>query len=162
LKEAGYSQALKFGAFCGAFQAIMPVLGWLVGMIFASYILEIGHFIAFILLVLIGGNMLINAFKKRKTQAVCNDKEIMRWQNLTMLALATSIDAMAVGVSFAVISSVNIFLSALIIGAVAFMMSYLGVLLGKKLGKLFKSGAEVLGGIILIGIGVKILIEHLI
>jgi len=163
LKEVNYKHALKFGLYCGVFQSVMPVLGWLIGMTFADYIMAISHWVAFILLAFIGGNMIFSALRKKKDEVKVNkDNEILRWQNLTMLAIATSIDAMAVGVSFAVLQDVNIWIASLIIGAVAFILSFLGVLLGKKLGKLFKSGAELIGGIILVLIGTKILIESLI
>jgi putative Mn2+ efflux pump MntP len=154
--------ALRFGVYCGIFQFIMPLIGWLIGTTFADYITAIDHWVAFILLVFIGGNMLLEAFKKKKEDCeIKSDETILGWKNMTLLAVATSIDALAVGVGFAVMGA-HIWLSASIIGLIAFGMAYIGVMLGKKLGCIFKKRAEIVGGLILIGIGLKILIEHLI
>lgn len=160
IKDVKIKHALVFGLYFGIFQLVMPILGWLIGMTFAGYIMAFGNWIASIVLCLIGFNMIIESVKKEKDAPIKSNEAIFRWQNMAILAVATSIDAMAVGVSFAVMES-NIWLSSLIIGAVAFALSVIGVLIGDKMGRFFKKGAETFGGIILILIGVKILIEHL-
>lgn len=162
IKDVKFKDALIFGLYFGAFQLIMPIIGWGIGMTFASYITNIAHWVAFVVLTFIGGNMIWDTLFTKE----CNNKmhcksDIMSWRNMTMLAIATSIDALAVGVSLAVVSS-GIILSALIIGVIAFILSVAGVLLGNRLGRLFTKSAGIIGGVILIIIGIKILIEHLI
>lgn len=162
LKEINKRNILMFGIYFGTFQFAMPLIGWLIGMTFADYLVTIDHWVAFVLLSYIGGNMIIESFKREdKNYIVKTDKEILRWQNMTILAIATSIDAMAVGVSLAVVSSGNILFSSIVIGIVAFILSSIGVLLGKKLGNIFKKSAEIIGGSILIMIGIKTLLEHI-
>lgn len=151
--------ALKFGIFFGAFQFIMPIIGYYTAKIFEKQIIAFDHFIAFILLTLIGGKMIYETFKNEE-HTEKDEKSILSIKNLTILAIATSIDALAVGVSFAVLS-INILVSSLIIGLVAFVLSFLGVIIGKKIGAKFSNNAERIGGAILIFIGFKILIEHL-
>lgn len=162
IREVKISHAIRFGLYFGIFQFAMPLIGWLIGMTFVDYIAVIDHWVAFVLLSFIGVNMLMDALAKDKNPIeLRHNSEIMKWQNMTMMAIATSIDALAVGISFAVIYT-DIIVSAVIIGVIAFIMSMLGVLLGKSLGRLFRRGAEIVGGLILIIIGTKILIEHLI
>lgn len=163
LKKVKIIHAFKFGIFFGFFQFIMPVIGWFCSKNFSSAIEKFDHWIAFILLVIIGGNMFIETFKKSKDNNIF-DENILSFKNMIMLAVATSIDALAVGVSFAFIQSdngLNIWSASLIIGAVAFIMSYIGLMIGKKIGGMFQKNAERIGGLILIGIGIKILVEHL-
>jgi len=156
IKKVKFTDCLKFGLFFGVFQFIMPVIGWILGTTFANYITAFDHWIAFLLLSFIGVKMIYETFKCDDDE---NDKDL-DWKNMTILAIATSIDALAAGVSFAVME-VNVFISSAIIGIVAFIISFAGVILGKKLGNKIKSGAEIFGGTILIIIGAKILIEHL-
>ena len=140
----------------------MPLIGYLLGTGFSEYIEKFDHWIAFILLFIIGGNMFIETFKKSKNNIF--DENILSFKNMVMLSVATSIDALAVGVSFAFIQSdkgLNIWNASLIIGIVAFIMSYIGLIIGKKIGNMFQKNAERIGGLILIGIGIKILVEHL-
>jgi manganese efflux pump family protein len=144
----------KVGLFFGGFQAVMPVVGWLAGSGFKGLISSVDHWVAFGLLSLIGVKMIYESFvlvekrfDPRKTRV------------LFMLAVATSIDALAVGLSFALLGT-GIFVPALVIGLVTFGVSCLGVWLGDKVGAKFEKRVEVLGGLILIGIGVKILLEH--
>lgn len=153
----GPRQAARIGAWCGFFQFAMPLLGWFLGSSVKTYIEFIDHWIAFGLLGLIGGSMIRQALSGGEEEAV-TDLSVRR---LFLLALATSIDALAVGVTLAFDDSVNILLSAAVIGVVAFLMAMLGGLLGRKLGQLFQKRATLLGGAVLIGIGVKILVEHL-
>lgn len=159
LKKININSAVKFGLFFGGFQFIMPVIGYFCGKIFSSSIERFDHWIAFILLNIIGIKMIMETFKEDEDN-VYDDKNILSIKNLTVLAIATSIDALAVGVSFAVIK-VSIFKASIIIGIVAFMLSFLGVIIGKKIGSMFSKNAERIGGFILIFIGFKILLEHL-
>ena len=162
LKKVKIIHAFKFGAFFGFFQFIMPVIGWFCSKNFSHAIEKFDHWIAFILLFIIGGNMFIETFEKSKNNIF--DENILSFKNMVMLSVATSIDALAVGVSFAFIQSdkgLNIWNASLIIGIVAFIMSYIGLIIGKKIGNMFQKNAERIGGLILIGIGIKILVEHL-
>lgn len=151
--------AFKQGIYFGLFQFLMPLLGYFLGSSVKNYIEAIDHFIAFGLLSLIGINMIIESIKS-KNEIICENTEAMTNKTLIIQAIATSIDALAVGISFAVLET-NIIISCSIIGIVAFTFSFFGGILGKKAGKLLKGKAEILGGIILIFIGTKILIEHL-
>ncbi len=164
LKKIKVKYALKFGLFFGVFQFIMPIIGWFCAKNFKNAIENFDHWVAFILLLIIGGKMFLESFKTEK-ENVTNNKNILSFYNMTILAIATSIDALAIGVSFAFLNNsqetLDIWQSSAIIGIVAFTMSYAGVYLGKKIGGLIEKNAERTGGVILIGIGVKILIEHL-
>lgn len=154
----GWKHAVKMGAYFGFFQFAMPLIGWLLGSGVSQYIVAVDHWIAFGLLALIGGRMVWEALRRG-----CGGEDPapdLSAGRLTLLAVATSIDALAVGVSMAFME-VNILLSAGIIGVVAFALSVAGGLAGKRLGCLFQRRAEVAGGLVLIAIGVKILLEHL-
>ncbi len=153
------SHAIKFGLFFGIFQFMMPLIGYFLASSFSEYIKAFDHWIAFILLAIIGGNMIKESFSDEEKEV--SEASIMSIKNMTLLAIATSIDALAVGVTFALVGDGNIFFSCAVIGVVAFILSYIGVILGKKISCLFKSYAERIGGLVLIFIGVKILIEHL-
>lgn len=150
--------ALTMGAWFGTFQFAMPLLGWLLGTGISGYIQAVDHFIAFGLLAFIGGRMVYGALTGGEGSEGCADLSVRR---LCLLAIATSIDALAVGVSMAFME-VNILLSAAVIGAVAFVLSVVGGMLGHRLGGLFQKRAELVGGLVLIAIGTKILVEHLI
>lgn len=153
--------AVTFGAFFGVFQFMMPLIGYFLASSFSTYITAFDHWIAFVLLALIGGNMIKESFSDEKGDSESAQANIMSVKNLTMLAIATSIDALAVGVTFALVDSGNIWFSCGVIGIVAFILSYIGVMLGKKISGVFQSYAERVGGCVLIIIGLKILIEHL-
>ena len=153
-----WRQAVKLGIWFGAFQFAMPLLGWFAGSSISAYIVAVDHYIAFGLLAFIGGRMVWEALSS--PCGVEPGPTELSARRLAGLALATSIDALAVGVSMAFIE-VDILLAAGIIGLVAFTFSILGGLLGRRLGCLFQRRAEVLGGLVLIGIGIKILWEHL-
>lgn len=150
-------RAAVVGLWFGGFQGLMPLLGWLLGSRFAAYITAVDHWIAFALLVLLGINMI--------REARCPDEEdtnaSLAFRVMLPMAVATSIDALAVGVSMAFLQHVNILWAALVIGGVAFAFSLAGGLLGRRLGCLFQKRAELAGGLVLIGIGFKILGEHL-
>lgn len=153
VKKYAFILALTFGFF----QALMPAIGYFTGSHFAEYIQSIDHWIAFILLSLIGINMIHEGKEEKEDEAKIHS---IPFKNILLLAIATSIDALAVGVSFAFLK-VNLFLAITTIGITTFILSFVCVLFGKKLGSLFEKYAEYLGGIILILLGIKILIEHL-
>ena len=148
--------------FFGGFQALMPALGWLLGSQFQSYITAIDHWIAFILLVLIGGKMILDVVKEKgENEEVCPEGSVrIDLREFFLLAIATSIDALAVGISLACIESA-IALEALTIGIVTFLLSAFGVYFGNHFGRKIDLKLDLIGGLILIGIGTKILIEHL-
>lgn len=154
----GPRQALRMGLWFGFFQFAMPVAGWVLGSGVSGYIEAVDHWVAFGLLAFIGGRMAWEALRSPCVPADAPTELTAR--RLAVLALATSIDALAVGVTLAFVD-VDILFSASVIGVVAFALSVAGGLLGRRLGCLFQRRAEVLGGLVLIGIGVKILVEHL-
>jgi len=149
--------ALKIGLSFGFFQAIMPLIGWSIGFSFRNLIENVDHWIAFSLLLLIGIKMLYEAFKKSPE---ANKTDITKLLTLLILSVATSIDALVVGISLSILD-VSIYLTILIIGLFAFAFSVSGYYLGHRIGKIIGKKVEIIGGIILIGIGIKILVEHL-
>lgn len=148
--------AVIVGAWFGAFQALMPAIGYLLGAAFADMIVAVDHWIAFFLLAVIGLNMVREARSGGAEALDCS----FSCRAMLPLAVATSIDALAVGVTFAFLQVDNIFLAVAFIGATTFALSAAGVKVGAAFGVRFKSRAELAGGLILIGMGVKILIEH--
>lgn len=146
--------------FFGGFQALMPVAGWLLGRQFRQYITSIDHWIAFGLLAFLGIRMLVDAAKGQKEEVSAQEQAHPVLGELFMLAVATSIDALAVGVTFAFLQ-VRILPSAALIGCITFVFSVGGVFIGNLFGSRFQNKATVLGGVILIAIGVKILLEDL-
>lgn len=153
-----WGQALVIALFFGGFQALMPLVGWLIGSLFAASIVAVDHWIAFGLLAFIGAKMLWDAFHEDDEDPVCKTR--IDFRELTLLAVATSIDALAVGVTFAFLG-VNILVAIAIIGLTTFVLSLLGVLAGHLFGAQFERPATIVGGIVLILIGCKILVEHL-
>ena len=149
--------ALICGAYFGVFQALMPLLGYLLGVRFQGLIQQVDHWIAFVLLTLIGVNMLREAFGKDEAESV---DASFGFKTMLMLAVATSIDALAVGVTFAFLQ-VAIVPAVSFIGATTFVISAIGVKIGNVFGLRWRKPAEITGGVILIAIGLKILIEHL-
>lgn len=148
------------GLYFGLAQAIMPVIGFFLGFYFKEYIKAFDHWIAFFLLGIIGFNMIRGSFKKDENEEESCDNQFS-FKSLFPLAIATSIDALAVGITFAFLG-VNIAFSASMIGIITFTLSFIGVFIGAKFGLKFKSKAEFIGGLALMIIGTKILIEHLI
>jgi len=142
----------------GFFQAVMPVLGWLAGRTIVDIISDYDHWIAFGLLAFIGGKMLWESFERKEEKS--KNTDITRGLLLLTASLATSIDALAVGLSFAFVD-VNILLASLTIGIIAFVVTMVGFPLGRKISKVAGKWAEIIGGIVLIGIGLRILITHL-
>ena len=147
---------LACGTWFGGFQALMPLIGWLLGVRFQGMIVSIDHWIAFILLGMIGFNMVRESRGGEAEELDCSYSP----RAMLPLAVATSIDALAVGVTFAFLQVDNIFLAVAFIGATTFVLSAAGVKVGAAFGVRFKSKAELAGGLILMGMGVKILVEH--
>lgn len=145
--------------FFGGFQALMPWLGWILGRQFEQYITSIDHWIAFVLLGFIGGKMIFEALKEEEEEINKTDSKL-DIKELFLLAIATSIDALAVGITFAFLN-VSILPAISIIGCTTFILSAIGVFIGNIFGSRYKSKAELAGGIILVLIGLKILLEHL-
>lgn len=156
VKKLEPKHALLAGLYFGGFQALMPVVGFFAGSYFADVISSFDHWIVFILLLLIGGNMIRESFNHDEESL--NDS--FGFKTMLLLAIATSIDALAVGVSFAFLQ-VNIVIAATFIGVVTFIMSAIGIKIGHIFGTRYKSKAELAGGLILILIGIKVLLEHL-
>lgn len=156
LKKVTAPNMAWVGLWFGGFQALMPIAGYAVGVQFKDQITAVDHWIAFVLLALIGGNMIRESFSKEEG---CADASLS-FRKMFPLAVATSIDALAVGVSFAFLD-VNIGAAATFIGVVTFLFSAAGVKVGSLFGARYKSRAELAGGIILVLLGVKILLEHL-
>lgn len=150
--------ALAVAATFGLFQALMPLLGWILGSSLRDYVTEVDHWIAFGLLTLIGGKMIWEALRPGSDDPASDDPVPLR--ELLVLGLATSIDALAVGISFAFLE-VNILGAVLAIGLITFAVSLVGVLLGHRAGVRFRGPAEIVGGLILILIGTRILLDHL-
>jgi putative Mn2+ efflux pump MntP len=156
MKKMDYRQAILTGCFFGGFQALMPLLGFLLATQFKEYITAVDHWVALVLLASIGINM-IRESREEKCENVGNDFNVKR---MLILSLATSIDALAVGVTFAFLD-VKILPAVLIIGVTTFIFSFAGVKIGNVFGAKFKSKAELAGGIILIAMGLKIFLEHI-
>lgn len=156
VKKVRIGNALTVGVYFGGFQALMPLIGFFLGSAFKSLIESVDHWIAFGLLALIGGNMIREALSSDNEELDCS----FCFKSMFPFAIATSIDALAVGVGFAVID-VSIIPAVSFIGVITFVLSTLGVYLGNIFGAKYKSKAELLGGIVLILMGLKILLEHL-
>ena len=148
---------MAVGLYFGGFQALMPLIGYALGKQFESMITSIDHWIAFVLLAIIGGNMIREAVSGDDEKA----DDSFSFKTMLPLAIATSIDALAIGVTFAFLQ-VNIILAVLLIGITTFIFSAVGLKIGNLFGTKYKSKAEIAGGVILILLGVKILIEHLV
>lgn len=160
MRKVNKKQALVIGLFFGGFQALMPFIGWALGIQFQSYITNIDHWIAFVLLVFIGGKMIVEAVKPEEEEAVEVMDPPLDIKQMFLLAIATSIDALAVGVTFAFLDY-PIVEAISIIGVTTFVISVGGVYVGNFFGSRYKSKAELAGGLILVLLGVKILLEHL-
>ena len=161
MKKATVRAQVTCGAWFGGFQGLMPLIGFLLGTMFAEAIQFIDHWIAFGLLALIGINMLREAFSKECDCGCCGEDADLSVKTMFVMAVATSIDALAVGISLAMAGDVNIWLAVGLIGAVTFLLSGVGVRIGNSFGSRYEKMAEATGGIILILLGLKILLEHL-
>jgi putative Mn2+ efflux pump MntP len=156
IKNMHIKYAIRIGLFFGVFQALMPVFGWSAGRLAAGHIKRFDHWIAFGLLAFIGGKMIYEAFQLNEDS---EEKDPHNIYILFTLAIATSIDALAVGVSFSFLD-IQIITPVTIIGIITFIFSFAGTYIGNRLGHLFEDKLEIIGGLILIGIGLKILLEH--
>ncbi len=156
LKRVSLLHALKIGFFFGFFQFFMPLVGYFGARSFSSYFIDFDHWVAFGLLTLIGGKMFLESFKPDEKKTFSN----LNFRNIILLSVATSIDALAVGVTFAV-TDVNVYISTVIIGLTTFVICTFGTMAGKKLGNSFKSYPERIGGIVLFLIGIMIVLEHM-
>lgn len=167
LRKVSLKKCAKVGLYFGGFQGVMPLIGFILGVQFKDYIVSIDHWIAFILLSFIGINMIRESREKEDENVVEGLAEVavgeeneLGFKNMIMLSIATSIDALAVGVTFAFLQ-VDIVPAVSFIGIVTFVLSMIGVKVGNIFGVKYKSKAEFVGGAILILMGIKILIEHL-
>lgn len=156
------NQLIIIASFFGGFQAIMPLIGYLLGNIFAKYVMQFSHWIAFVLLAFIGIKMIIDAIKERNEKDIAEEKDKpISFKEITLLAIATSIDALAVGVTFSFYEDINIVLAIVIIGVITLIISAIGVLIGNIFGSRYRFIASLIGGIILVLLGIKILLEGL-
>lgn len=160
MKKAGLKEGLTCGVWFGGFQAIMPLIGFFLGTLFAEAIQAVDHWVAFILLGFIGANMLKEAFDKDCDCCEGHDADLSV-KTMFVMAVATSIDALAVGISLAMVGNVNIFTAVILIGLFTCGMSAVGVKIGNVFGSRFEKKAQMAGGLILILLGLKILLEHL-
>ncbi|MDO5564439.1 MAG: manganese efflux pump MntP family protein [Eubacteriales bacterium] len=156
-KKYSIKYSLLCGLWFGIFQALMPFIGFFLGASFNTYINIFDHWVAFLLLFFIGMKMIKDALSKEEERVDSS----FSFYNMFILAIATSIDALAIGISLAILPEINIYIAISIIGVVTFLFSFFGVFVGHKFGLKYNSIAQILGGIILIVIGIKVLIEHL-
>lgn len=160
MQRVNKKQMLVIGLYFGGFQALMPLIGWFLGIRFQEYITSMAHWVAFVLLIIIGGKMIVEAIRD-KDEVEIREKDLpLNHKELLLLAVATSIDALAVGITFAFLGT-PIIEAISIIGCTTLGLSMLGVVIGNFFGTLYKKKAEIAGGVILILIGLKILLEGL-
>ena len=156
MKKMNWKKAIIIGLYFGGFQALMPTIGFFLGSAFQSLITNIDHWIAFILLAIIGGGMIKESFEEDSE----NRNDDVSFKTMILLAIATSIDALAVGITFAFLK-VNLILAVSLIGIITFIIAVLGTKIGNRFGDKYERKAEIVGGVILILLGLKILLEHL-
>ncbi len=159
VKKARLQQMCTCGVWFGGFQALMPLIGFFLGALFAGKIEKFDHWVAFGLLVVIGGNMLKEVFEKECE--CCDENADFSVKTMFLMAIATSIDALAVGISLAMAGGVNIYLAVVLIGIFTGTLSAFGVKIGNIFGSRYEKKAQFVGGAVLILLGVKILLEHL-
>lgn len=161
MKKVNKKQCFIIALFFGGFQALMPLIGWAVGSTFADKITNFDHWIAFLLLLYIGGKMVVDAYKEWKDEEKATEMDPpLDIKELFIMAIATSIDALACGITFSFYEHFNIIRAISIIGCTTFVISAGGVFVGNIFGSKYKAKAQLVGGIILIFLGVKILLEH--
>lgn len=166
IKKLSFRHMLIIGAWFGCFQAIMPMIGYFLGIQFARFVNSFAPWIAFILLLLIGINMIRESFSKEEKEG--EETDAIGFKTMFFMAIATSIDALAVGITFACVpvsiiqatALLNTILAVIIIGITTFIISIVGVKIGNIFGSLYKNKAEFVGGVILILLGIKIIVEH--
>ncbi len=157
-KQLHLRHTLRIALFFGGFQAFMPLIGALAGLSFREYIADYDHWIAFVILAAVGGKMIYESFKITAAEKNFSPTNILV---LLVLSVATSIDALAIGITLSLVAA-SIVTAVTVIGLVTFVLSYLGVIIGKRFGHIFENKIEAFGGIILIILGVKILLEHMV
>ena len=160
MRTINYKHSVIICLVFGFFQALMPTIGWLLGTRFASYITEFDHWIAFVLLAFIGGKMIYECITDKEEQS-CKAQSILDLKEVIILAIATSIDALAAGITLALFPDINVVFSVSLIGVITFFICFGGVIIGNKFGVKYKAKAEIAGGVVLILLGFKILLEHL-
>ena len=160
MKKVNKKQAGVIGVFFGGVQTLMPLIGWILGKQFERYITSVDHWIAFILLGFIGGKMIVESLKKEEEEEIEKSDKPLDLKEMFILAIATSIDALAIGITFAFLGT-PIIEAIAIIGIVTFLISIGGVYVGNFFGSKYKNKAEFAGGLILVLLGIKILLEHL-
>lgn len=156
MKKMSWKKAIIIGLYFGIFQAVMPVIGYFLGTTFERFITYVDHWVAFILLVGIGINMVKEAFNKESE----NRNDNVEMKTMLVLSIATSIDALAIGITFACLK-IHIVMPVITIGLITFIISVIGVKIGNQFGDKYGKKAEIMGGVILILLGIKILLEHL-
>lgn len=156
MKKMNWKKAIIIGLYFGEFQALMPTIGFFLGSAFQNLITSIDHWIAFLLLTIIGGGMIKESFGNDSE----NRNDDVSFKTMIVLAIATSIDALAVGITFAFLK-VNLILAVSLIGIITFVLAVAGTKIGNKFGDKYESKAELVGGVILVLLGIKILLEHL-
>ena len=156
MKKMNWKKALIIGAYFGIFQGVMPLIGYFLGVTFQNLVTQIDHWVAFVLLSFVGLKMLKEAFANDSE----NINDNVDFKTMIVLAIATSIDALAIGITFAFLQT-NILLAISIIGIITFAVCVIGVKIGNKFGDKYERKAETVGGLILIFMGIKILLEHL-
>lgn len=161
MKKINYRHGAVIALFFGVFQGVMPLLGWFLGSSFGSYITRADHWVAFVLLAFIGGKMIYEALHGDDDEEMSEGGDTLDIKELLILSVATSIDALAVGITFALLPDTNIWVSITAIALVTFVLSLVGVVIGNRFGTKYKNKAELFGGVILVLIGLKILLEHL-
>ena len=157
MKKSSIKEMVIVGLWFGGFQALMPLIGYFLGSAFEKYIVAVDHWIAFTLLALIGALMVKESCSKEEEETDAS----LCFKTMLLMAIATSIDALAVGVSFGILPNINIWIAISSIGVITFTFGVIGVKIGNLFGTKYKSKAELAGGIILILIGLKILLEHM-
>jgi putative Mn2+ efflux pump MntP len=155
-KQLQLKHTLRIAVFFGGFQAFMLLIGALAGLSLKEYIADYDHWVAFVILVVVGGKMIYESVKIKEAQKNYNPSNILI---LLALSVATSIDALAIGITLSLVAA-SIVTAVVVIGLVTFLLSYFGVMLGRKFGHIFENKIEVAGGLVLIALGVKILLEH--
>lgn len=158
MRTINYRHAFIIALFFGGFQMLMPLIGWALGVQFQHYITSIDHWIAFVLLGGIGAKMIHDALRTKDEECPCEEMSL-NVRQLLLLAIATSIDALAVGITFAFLQ-VDIVASIIVIGCITFCLAFVGVIVGNRFGNKYEKRAMMVGGIVLIAIGLKILLEH--
>lgn len=156
MKKMSWKKAIIIGLYFGIFQAVMPVIGYFLGTTFERFITNVDHWVAFILLVGIGINMVKEAFNKESE----NRNDNVDVKTMLVLSIATSIDALAIGITFACLK-IHIVMPVITIGLITFIISVIGVKIGNRFGDKYEKNAEIMGGVILILLGIKTLLEHL-